>query len=450
MKDVLLEYASGELVVSVPDGTDVLGSGPVEPLVDVGGVVERSLAEPIGTVGLAELASGKTSAAIVVSDNTRPVPYKGAAGILRPLIKTLQQQGVGDIRVIVANGTHRSMSDEELRSMLDESAFAPGVRVINHVCTDPAMLECIGSTEITPEVMINRHYLEAELKIATGLVEPHFMAGFSGGRKAICPGIVGQNVLYGFHSVRMLDDQNSASLVLQGNRCHEESLRIARMAGVDFLVNVTVDSSKRPTGVFAGELEAAHQEAVAHCRSFATVQLARRYDVVITHSGHVGMNHYQCAKAVMEATRAVRPGGAIILLANLCDCQAVGSDNYRELTRLLARIGSDQFRDRVFSTDWVFRPDQWQVQMWAKAFADLGDPKRCYLCAPQVAHLDEAELPETNVAACWPAEPNESQPDWAARLVQQSLDSLLAEKPDASVLVLPAGPYAVPTIAPAS
>jgi len=444
MKIISLAYGNCQVEVKVPDSAEVLSSGSVEPLADPAQEISRSMKEPLGTEPLRRLAQGRRRAAIVVSDNTRPVPYRGKDGILAPLINVLKKTGVRDIKVIVACGAHLPLDEAELKRMLHPAAFQEGVEVINHVATDEAMLRHIGRTGRTPKVTVNRHYLDADLKILTGLVEPHFMAGFSGGRKAVCPGICGQSVTYGFHSASMLDAKESTSLVLEGNPCHEEALRIARMAGVDFIINVTLDNRKRITGVFAGELEKAHLEAVKHLRTFVKIPIDKLYDVVITQAGYVGVNHYQCAKAALEAARAVKPGGAIVLLASLTDPEPVGSENYKNLLRLLGRLGPAGFRRRILAEDWSFMPDQWQVQMWAKVFERLGSTKRFYTCAPALTYCSEDLLPETNVAGQTRPLASEDTIEFASRIVQQTIDRVTKQYTEKRILILPDGPYAVP------
>jgi nickel-dependent lactate racemase len=382
----------------------------------------------------------------VVSDNTRPVPYSGPDGILKPIVDTLKENGVGQIKIIIATGTHRPMGEAELRRMLGESAFQAGVQVINHVGTDSSMLRSIGQTERTPDVSVNSHYLDAELKIATGLVEPHYMAGFSGGRKAICPGICGQSVTYGFHSAPILNEKNTASLVLEGNPCHEEALRIAKMAGVDFSVNVTINKNKRLAGVFSGELEKAHIAAVEHIRRFVCIELARLYDVVITQADEVGVNHYQSLKAAFEAGRAVKPGGRIVLLAKLTDPDPIGTEYYKRMLSLLVRLGAEELCKRLLSDDWEFEPEQWQVQMWSKVFQRIGEPKNLYNCAVRLAEPASELIAETNAAAEVKRIAGEDEPAYAERMVQTTIDKILASYPDNSVLVLPDGPYSIPVL----
>ena len=428
-KTVLLPYGNGQMEINVPDNTDVFSAEQPDYLIDTSDTIRNSLAEPIGSKSLSELAKTCRTAAIVVSDNTRGVPYRGTDGILPPIIDILKMAGVADIKIIIATGTHRPMTDEEIRQMLGDSVSQDGVTVINHVCTDKSMLRRIGSTHRTPEVTVNRHYLDAELKIVTGLVEPHFVAGFSGGRKAICPGICGQAVTYGFHSAEILNDKNSTSLILEGNPCHEESLEIAKMAGVDFAVNVTINADKKIMGIFSGALEESHRAAVNFLKPYATVKINKLYDVVITQAGVVGVNHYQCAKAAFEAAKAVKQKGRLIILANLTDPDPVGGDDYKRVLGVLKRLSYKKFLEHILSQNWTFVPEQWQVQTWAKVFEYLKKSDNLYLCTDRLENSDQELLLESNVSV---------------RMMQKTIDDVI--QPQDSILVLPDGPYAIPVI----
>ncbi|MBN2456607.1 MAG: nickel-dependent lactate racemase [Sedimentisphaerales bacterium] len=444
MKTVTLQYGSGQVAIEVPDSADVLCGGEFSPLSDPDGQINHSLKEPIGSAPLSQLADGKKDAAIVVSDNTRPVPYKPPDGILAPIVETLKRTGINNIKIIVGCGTHRPMEKTELHQILGDAAFQQGVEIINHSAGDSEMLTCIGHTERTPEVTVNKYYMGAQLKIITGLVEPHFMAGFSGGRKAICPGICGLSVTYGFHSASILNDNNATTLVLKGNPCHEEALRIAKMAGADFSVNVTINSDRNITGVFSGDMEQSHLAAVENLKPFVTIELDKLYDVVITQAGDVGVNHYQCAKAVYETTRAVKPGGRMVLLAGFSDPDQIGSDNYRKMLCLLASLGPEDFVQRILSDEWSFVPDQWEVQMWAKAFQKLDNPKNLYTCAARLENCSKDLIPETNVASQIKRSPGEDDLHFTERIAQERIDELVRSAPNAKILVLPDGPYAIP------
>ncbi|MDR0388846.1 MAG: nickel-dependent lactate racemase, partial [Spirochaetaceae bacterium] len=382
--------------LSLPDKTDVFRMASPPLLSDPEAAIKAALEEPIASPPLAALARKALSrpkgerplAVILVSDNTRPVPYLGAPGILLPIVKTLLHEGfaASAITVIVANGTHRLMAEAELRAMLDAEVWKLGVRVLNHNSRDEKSLRFLGTTSRGSEVYINSLYLDADLKIATGLVESHFMAGFSGGRKSVCPGIIGERSTFVFHGAEIMGDAGSRDLNLEGNPCHEESLETARMAGVDFIVNVTLDHSFRITGVFAGELEAAHRAAAEKVKDYVGIPAKGYYDIVVSHGGFVGVNHYQIAKTAVASLGLLKKDGYLIVAGNNTDAvNRLGSLQYRTCLQLLRHLGPEAFVRLIKSPDWVFLPDQWQVQMWAKLFERIPQD-HFYYFAPQ---LDE-------------------------------------------------------------
>ena len=446
MKTAFLQFGKQQIQIEVPDWADVLSASKAEPLPDPGTAIQKSLNCPIASASLSELAKNSKTAAVVVSDNTRPVPHKGPDGILPPILKTLKQGGIKEVKIIVACGTHRPLEETELRNILGDSAFQDGIGIINHIATDQSVLRSIGSTDRSGEVSVNRHYLDAELKIVTGLVEPHFVAGFSGGRKAICPGICGEKVTYGFHSSDILSDPNSTSLVLAGNPCHQEALAIAKMAGVDFIVNVTIDSEKRITGIFSGDLEEAHLAAVRYVRDFTTIELNRLYDIVITVGGNVGINHYQCAKAAFESSRAVKPKGKIILLADLTDDDPVGGENYKKMLRLLVSLGPKGFLQTISADNWSFVPEQWQVQVWAKVFEKLESTKKVFTCAPQLENYTGELIPETDISSQIKRLIGETDIGFTQRIVQLTIERLIKNQDRPEIAVLPDGPDAIPIL----
>jgi nickel-dependent lactate racemase len=372
----------------------------VRPLADPSGEVERALDRPLGTAPLAELsrrrlaADPQARAVVVISDNTRPVPYRGEGGILWPVLHRLLEAGFAPARILllVATGTHRALSETELRRMLDPRVFERGIPILNHEARYRAGLEALGTTSGGERIFINRRYLEASLRILTGLVESHFVAGVSGGRKSICPGLIGEESTRHFHGAAMIDAPGARDLNLEGNPCHEEALEVARMAGVDFIVNVTLDKRFRLTGVFAGELDRAHRAAFEHLRGYAAVPFGESFDAVVTHAGFVGINHYQSVKAVLAALPAVRRGGRLLVLAANTDADPVGSLRYRSLLHLLALVGAEAFRRVIFSPDWTFIPEQWEVQAWGRALEQLGPGGLVYY-SPQLAERDCEILP---------------------------------------------------------
>jgi len=395
------------IFAKLPEGSEVLRRADPEPLADPAAALVDALNHPIGAKALTVLATEKVAlahaahrtprACIVVSDNTRPVPYKGPNGILMPTVKVLTAAGFapGDICVLVATGTHRAMSRAELEAMLGTEPFERGLDVVVHDCLDEANLVYIGTTARGTVANINRRYVEADLKILTGLVESHFMAGASGGRKAICPGIFGEKGTFVFHSAALMAHPNARDLQIEGNPVHEESLAVAKMAGVDFIVNVTIDGAFRTTGVFCGDLEAAHAAAVAKLKSYVGIPLTHQYDLVITHGGFVAVNHYQAAKAAVASLGALKAGGGLILIANNSDPNPVGSDRYRTVLSMLKLVGAEALDRALASPDWPFVPEQWQVQEWAKVFKRISMHDFVYF-APQLDDRDWRDLPGIN------------------------------------------------------
>ncbi len=400
MKRVTMKFGPKILEFRVPGQTDVYKMTPVEPLPNPEDAIQRALNHPIGTFGLDRIIEAKLEvkpearAVVVVSDNTRPVPYRGEAGILWPVIKKLLKHGITAERilVLVANGTHRALSEAELRGMLDVRVFESGIPVRNHDCRDREQLTYLGRTSRGSEIFLNRAYLEADLKILTGLVESHFMAGASGGRKSVCPGLIGEASTYIFHGAPMLNSPYACDLQLENNPCHEESLEVAEKAGVDFIINVTLDHQFKVTGVFAGDLEKAHQHAVKCLKDYTSIKLKHEYDIVITHAGFVGINHYQSAKAGVAAIPAIKPKGKLILVANNTDPNPIGSPMYRTVLHLLKLMGAAKFKQLLLSPDWSFIPDQWQVQMWAKLFTKISFDDFIYY-SPQLTGFDYNFLP---------------------------------------------------------
>jgi SAM-dependent methyltransferase len=459
MKHVSMKLGAERIAVPLPDRTEVLAMATPEPLADPAAAVAAALEHSSGAPGLDRLIRQKLAAkpdlraAVVVSDNTRPVPYRGEAGILWPILRNLLDRGVAAERivVIVANGTHRSLNPDELRAMLDPRVFEAGIPVVNHDCFDRESLEYLGETRRGSRIYINREYLRADLKILTGLVESHFMAGFSGGRKSVCPGLIGEESTYVFHSAPMLASPLACDLSLAGNPCHEEALEVARKAGADYIVNVTLDHQFRLTGVFAGELEQAHLRAAEQVRKYVAIPVAREYDLVVTHAGFVGINHYQAAKAGVAASRILKPGGSLILIADNCDTDPVGSARYRTVLHLLRQIGAERFNRLILSPDWTFIPEQWQVQMWTKLLAKI-PPEHFIYYSPQLTAADYEHLPGTDGNLSLPeAERYRGDPAAAARVVELAVAHQLraaerAGREPLSIAYLADGPYGIPVL----
>ena len=410
---IVVPFESGAVEVDLPDGVKPLRMRGGKALADPASAIREALAKPIGSAPLAAIARNKKAAnpgaraCVVVSDKTRPVPYRGAAGMLGPILDLLGQAGYSpsEILILVATGMHAPMARTELEAMLGAEAFARGLRIENHDAADASSLADVGTTARGTRALIDRRYVEADLKILTGLVESHFMAGASGGRKSICPGLLGEMGTLVFHGPALMSDPNSRDLLLEGNPVHEEALAVAKLAGADFIANVTVDSKFAPTGFFCGGLEEAHAAAVARLAEEVGIQVDKPYDIVLTHGGFVARNHYQAAKAGVAALGALPgSGGSLIMVADNRDSEPVGSDGYRTTLALLRKIGPVAFDRVLVSPDWDFIVDQWEAQMWARVLKRVAPEDFVYF-APQLGQGDRRILPGMDGRALIGGEP---------------------------------------------
>jgi lactate racemase len=453
-RPVEVECVDHTIEVLVPPGTKTLGMREFAPLARPSDEIRLSLEHPIGSPPLAAIVKAKKKPAaeltvcIVTSDITRPVPYKADGGIIDPLLELLHAEGIRreNITLLVGTGTHRASTPQEKIAMFGERVAAE-YRIADHDCEDDAMLAPVGRTRNGTEVSINRRFVEADVRIATGLVESHFMAGASGGRKAICPALAGRRTIERFHSAQLLASPNATNLLLDGNPCHEEALEIARMAGVDFAVNTVLNRRLKLIGVFSGNLEDSHERAVELLRRVVAIPVGQEYDIVLTHGGYVGINHYQNAKAACNALPVVRDNGFVILAACERDEDPIGPATYKTLLHLLKLQGPDGYLAALLHPAWKFTKDQWEPQMWGRVVDKVGEEGLLY-CTAFIPEQDQRLVPGT---AGWDFLPHRILPERGAAakaMVQNALVYAFHHPKWAgnvpSVAFIKEGPYAVP------
>ncbi len=360
---VHLNYGRTGLDVELPEANvvKVLKYQPADPLADPAAVIGRRLAEPLGTPPLEQLARGRRDACVVICDVTRPVPNPA---LLPPLLETLERAGIARERILilVATGMHRPNEGDELREMVGRFV-CEHYRIENHHGQELSEHSYLGKSPRGLPVWIDSRYVGADLKITTGLIEPHFMAGFSGGRKLICPGIAALETVREWHGPQFLEHENARNGCFVGNPVHEENTAIARMAGCDFIVNVVLDDRRRILEVFAGDMEAALDRGVEFVRPLVTGTVPEPVDVVVTSSaGHpLDTTFYQSVKGMVAALPIVKPGGTIILAAGLSE--GIGSSEFQSLFREHASL--DEFMHRILHEGY-FVMDQWQLEELAK------------------------------------------------------------------------------------
>lgn len=355
-----------EVQLELPSSVRVLEMKPLAPLGDAACAVAEALAHPIESAPLAEIARGRKSACVVISDITRPVPNQI---ILPPLLETLEAAGIAReaITILIATGMHRPNAGDELAAMVGRDIMG-AYRIVNHFCRDGENYRRIDEIDGAP-IEVNRHYLDADLKILTGLIEPHFYAGFSGGRKSILPGISSFRTMQFMHSYRMIDHAKVTNCLLDGNPFHENGIRICKMAGVDFIVNVVLTRDRQIGGVYAGHYDRAHRVGCELVREHATVAVEEPFDLVITSGGGYPLDatFYQISKAITCAKNILRKGGDIVVA---CGCQeGLGSP---EFSGILRTTGSPrEFREKYLDPkDFVI--DQWCAQNIYQALDHAG------------------------------------------------------------------------------
>ena len=356
-----LDYGCDGLSVEVPDYTQVLEMAPVPGL----GRVEERLAEalrsPAGTPPLRELARGRSSACVVISDITRPVPNQV---ILPPLLSALEEAGIqrDAITILIATGLHRPNEGEELIQLVGEE-IARDYHIVNHRARARETLVHLGETSVGAPIWIDRVYMEADLKVATSLIEPHLMAGYSGGRKAICSGLMGVDTMRVLHGPELMGHPRSAEGIIEDNPFHGQALEVAKRAGVDFTLNVAMNDRREITGIFPGDLEQAHADGVQFVEDRACATVPEPVDIVVTTSAGLPLDltFYQAVKGLTAVLPIVKPGGTILIAAR-CE-EGVGSP---EFTQLLAETETPEaFLERLQDPEF-FVIDQWQLQELCK------------------------------------------------------------------------------------
>lgn len=322
MRDETLRFPFGksEIEVKIPKENILQVLKPREPagLAEETKEIIRALQNPIGTQPLNRTIEPNSSVALIVSDITRPVPSNK---IVPSIIDELNKILVPDenIMIIVALGMHRKNTEEEIELMLGRGVLER-IRVVNHDCYDKRGLTYIGETSRRTPLEVNNLVANADIKITTGYIEPHEIAGFTGGRKSILPGVSGVDALRWNHRPEMLNHPKARIGVLDGNPIHEDMVEAAEMVGVDFIVNVVLNSRKEIAKVVAGDLKKAYYKGVRFYEQYAGVKVDQPADIVIASSGYpLDCDFYQSIKSVIAAEPFVKEGGAIILLTESRD-----------------------------------------------------------------------------------------------------------------------------------
>ena len=424
-----LSYGRSGLAVELPDDLDVtvIRKPPMPLLADPGAAILTALAAPVDAPPLAELAKRAKRACILICDITRPVPNHL---FLQPTIRTLLDAGMAAdaITVLVATGLHRPNEGAELAELVGDPWVLETVRVENHFARNDDDHVDLGTTRAGTRVKLDRRLVAADLRIATGLVEPHFMAGYSGGRKVIAPGVAHAETITTFHNHRFMSHPLASNCVLDGNPLHAEQLEIMGMLGGALALNTVIDEARRLSFVNFGEIVASHMAAVRHIRAFAEVAVPRRFRTVLTSSAGYPLDktYYQTVKGMVGPIDILAPGGELIV-ASECS-EGMGSPEFVAAQRRLVAEGADAFLAGIAAKSHA-DIDEWQTQMQTKPMA-IG---RIRLYAGGLAAADAALTGVERV-------------DSVAEAVAESV----RRSGDRHVAVVPEGPYVVPVHRPAA
>ncbi len=410
-----LAYGQQKLELTLPDHVHQLEMKEMPAVAEPEAVIREALDNPIQSPPLRALAKGRHSACIVISDITRPVPNHL---LLPPMLAILEECGIPrqNITLLIATGMHRPNEGDELAALVGRDIME-NYTIINHFCLQPDDVRCIDRIAGAP-IEINKHYLDADLKILTGLIEPHFYAGYSGGRKSILPGISSFETMKFMHSYQVIDHPRVANCVLEGNIFHEYGIQVAEKAGVDFIVNVCINRDRKISGVFAGDYDAAHLAGCDFIYRHAVVELSRPMDVVITSGGGYPLDatFYQISKALTGAKDILKKNGVIVVA---CECrEGLGSDEFCSIMR------------SVPDPDCFFRhycdPDNFVIDQWCaqNIYQAIDHAAQIYVYSSGIHAADIKQMGVQKVEN-----------------LQETVDQLLQGNPGTAVA--PEGPYVV-------
>ncbi len=420
--NVRLAYGTTGLDVEVrSDRTTIIEPAFRCPVADPVVAITEALRAPLGRPPLRELVRTGHRVAISICDGTRSQPRRE---MLAAILGEIPHVPASDVTIMIATGTHRGNTSAELDAMLGAELLSR-YRVVNHDARDAASVASVGTTSTGVAVSINREFLDADVRITTGVVEPHFFAGFSGGPKMVAPGLASIDTVLTLHDAPRIGHPNATWGVTVGNPIHDDVREIAGMVGVHFAVDATVNRDKRITAVFAGDLLTEHRQACDAARADAMQAVPQPFDVVLTsNSGFpLDQNLYQAVKGLSAAARIVKSGGTIVIAGECRD----GVPAHGSYAQVLAAADSAEGLLAVINTPGYSVPDQWQAQIQAQILTKARVLMKARGLQPEqlrAAHLEPIED------------------------IEQAVEEALRRAgPGATLCVLPQGPRTIPYVA---
>ena len=427
-KAVEILFDKSGMVLNVPSDATVLEGRHIAPCCDAEKCVLAALNNPIGTAPLAQLIMDKKpkTVAITISDITRPVPNRQ---FLPGIIQVLNQTGISDsqIVIIVGTGMHRTSTPKEHEQLVGKDILRR-IEVIDHQADNAETLLKISET---PPVSVCRRFAEADFRIVTGFIEAHFMAGFSGGRKGVCPALVDLETIQDFHGYHTLNNSCACTGNLTDNPCHGISLKVAKKVGVDFLFNVIITREKEIASIYCGDLEMAHREGCRQVKEWMTASFNHQFDLVITNGGGYPLDYtfYQTVKGMCTALPALSAHTSLLVISSCRD--QIGSEYY---TELMLHYDNDwkKFLLDIGKGDAKTKLDQWQYQMQTKVLNVIGKDK-LYIATDGIPLAIQKHLSLNPVFG-----------DEIVQIrAQKFIDKYIKTHPEARVAIIPDGPYTI-------
>ena len=421
---MLLKFPYGKSFIQtdIPDERlEVAVSHPSKPLANLREAVKQSVRKPIKCKPLRHLLNKGDKVCIIVPDETRACPTKE---ILTPVLEELEPCEVGELQVLIGNGLHRCMSKSEMSELLGKTVVEE-YDVVNHSACDEKQLANLGmKTSYGTPAVVNRAVAKSDHLLGVGLVEPHFFAGYSGGRKTVLPAVAGEKAIFNNHSYKMMDHPNASYGILDGNPIHLDMIEFMKFVNLSFIINVTINNEGKTTQVFSGHPVEAHRQGVDFLNRYVNVKLRDYADIVIASNGGYPLDRdlYQCVKGIATAERVVKDKGVIIIVAECRD--ALGK--HEEFKRLMQEADSpDQVLKEIKENEPLY--DQWQAQVLARVMGKAS----ILVVADGVKHeVIRAMMME-------PASSLEEALDFAMKKIP-------TEKP--TIAAIPEGPYVIPFV----
>jgi len=420
---VRLAYGEGGLEVDLPrDRTTVVEPVYTPTAANQRAVLQKALRQPVDGPPLRELVSAGQTVAIAMCDGTRAQPrHLMIPAVLAELDGIIRLE---DVVVLVATGTHRGNSEEEIRAMLGDGV-PPELRVLNHDARDDSSLVYLGRHGQDVPVFLNRHWVEADVKITTGFVEPHFFAGFSGGPKLVAPGLAGLETVLTLHDAARIGDPKATWAICEGNPVHDDIRAVVEaVGGVTFALDVVMNREQGIVEAYGGALSPMHKAARKAAQRLAMSPVDGRFEVVVTtNAGYpLDQNLYQAVKGMSAGATVVKPGGTIVCAAECRD----GFPDHGSYREVLASQDSPAALLEMIAAREHTVPDQWQVQVQAKVQAEAN-------VVMHTSYLSDTDLADAHLTQ-------------TADIAETVNAALHDAGPSSRVCVLPEGPQTIPFV----